>query len=69
MDDGSSYVELVRRAQFGYEGSMDELAELVRGRLQVYLYRLTLNNDLAEDLLQDTLVKMVESLKELIPGG
>lgn len=44
---------------------MNQLAQLVQGRLFAYIYRLTLNYDLAQDLLQETLLRMVESLKEL----
>jgi RNA polymerase sigma-70 factor (ECF subfamily) len=36
-----------------------------RARLQAYIYRLTLNHDLTQDLLQETLLKMVERIKEL----
>jgi RNA polymerase sigma-70 factor (ECF subfamily) len=44
---------------------MDRLAAVARGRLYAYIYRLTLNHDLAQDLLQETLLKMVESVKDV----
>jgi RNA polymerase sigma-70 factor (ECF subfamily) len=44
---------------------MERLAELVRHRLYAYIYRLTLNDDLTQDLLQETLLKMVSNLKDL----
>jgi RNA polymerase sigma-70 factor (ECF subfamily) len=44
---------------------MSDLAKLVEGRLFAYIYRLTLDYDLAQDLLQETLLKMVNSLSEL----
>lgn len=44
---------------------MERLCEAARHRLFAYLYRLTLNNDLAQDLLQETLLKMVESIGDL----
>jgi len=65
MDNDKGQIELIRRAQLGDRDSMNRLTELVEPRLFVYLYRLTLNHDLAQDLLQDTLVKMIESLNEL----
>ena len=65
MDENAGYVELIRRAQFGDQDSMNRLAELVEPRLLVYLYRLTVNYDLAQDLMQDTMLKMVESLNEV----
>jgi RNA polymerase sigma-70 factor (ECF subfamily) len=59
-------VELVKKAQLGCQGSMRELAELAEGRVRAYLYRVTLNSDLAEDLLQETMLQMVKSLKDLV---
>lgn len=56
---------LVRQAQLGDRESMDHLVAAARRRLFPYLYRLTLNHDLAEDLLQETLLKMVESIEDL----
>jgi RNA polymerase sigma factor (sigma-70 family) len=56
---------LVQQAQLGDQRSMDCLADEARRRLSPYLYRLTLNHDLAQDLLQETLLKMVESIKDL----
>ena len=65
MDMENGFVQLVRQAQLGDRVSLDRLAEGARQRLYAYIYRLTLNHDLAQDLLQDTLLKMVESIKEL----
>jgi RNA polymerase sigma-70 factor (ECF subfamily) len=65
MDKHTSYAELIRQAQLGDQQSMNQLAQLVQGRLFAYIYRLTLNYDLAQDLSQETLLRMVESLKEL----
>jgi len=61
----SSFTLLIQQARLGDRGAMDCLAETVRQRLYSYIYRLTLNHDLAQDLLQETLLKMVESIKEL----
>jgi len=44
---------------------MGQLAELAGARLQTYIFRLTLNQDLSEELCQKTLVKMVQSLETL----
>lgn len=44
---------------------MTRLAEGAEKRLYAYIYRLTLNADLTEELLQQTLLKMVESLGQL----
>ena len=65
MDAGESFNQLVRHAQLGDQRSLDRLAEAAQQRLYAYVYRLTLNHDLAQDLLQETLLKMVERIKEL----
>ena len=57
--------ELVRRAQNGEQESVECLVGLVADKLRTCLYRLTLDRDLTEDLLQETLLHMVGSLKEL----
>lgn len=65
MSNDVNYLELVRQAQLGSEESMSELIQLVKGRLFAYIYRLTLNYDLAEEFSQETMLKMLESLKRL----
>ena len=64
-DDNAGIDSLIRQAQLGNQQSMSDLARLVEGRLFAYIYRITLNYDLTQDLLQETLLKMVESLKDL----
>lgn len=61
----TGFVQLVRQAQLGDQDSTERLAEMARQRLFPYLYRLTLNHDLTQDLLQETLLKMVETLKDI----
>lgn len=65
VDNDVNYLELVRQAQLGNQESMSRLAQLAKGRVCAYIYRLTLNYDLTQDLLQETLLEMVKSLKEL----
>jgi RNA polymerase sigma factor (sigma-70 family) len=65
MDDEGSFIQLIRQAKLGDRGAMDCLAETVRQRLYGYIYRLTLNHDVTQDLLQETLMRMVESIREL----
>ena len=65
MANGPDYRVLVRRAKLGDKASMDELAHLAEPRLLAYIYRLTLREDLAQDVLQETLLEMVGSLKRL----
>ncbi len=44
---------------------MGQLAKEVEARLRTYIFRLTLSQDLSEELCQKTLVKMVQSLETL----
>ncbi|MHC4572987.1 MAG: RNA polymerase sigma factor [Planctomycetota bacterium] len=60
-----NYLELVRQAQLGSQESMNRLARLAQGRVCAYIYRLTLDNVLAQDLSQETLLEMVKSLERL----
>ena len=57
--------ELMSRAQKGDRESLGVLSAHVRRRLFVYLYRMTLDYHLAEDLVQDTVLYMIESLPRL----
>jgi DNA-directed RNA polymerase specialized sigma24 family protein len=64
-DDGCEYVQVVNRAKSGCKKSLDELVETVSPKLKTYIYRLTLDQNLTEDLLQDVLLQMVKSLGNL----
>lgn len=65
QDDNVAFTSIVSQAQRGDALSMTRLAEGAEKRLYAYIYRLTLNADLTEELLQQTLLKMVESLGQL----
>ena len=56
------FVRLVAWARAGDRDSLSRLAELAQPRLLAYIYRLTLNYDLAQELCQETLVRMVEAI-------
>lgn len=57
--------ELVSRAKKGNRESLGELSAHVRQKIFVYLYRMTLDYHLAQDLAQDTVLYMIESLPRL----
>lgn len=57
--------ELVKQAQNGDKDSINQLADMVRERLYGYIYRLTLDCDLTQDLLQETILFMLESITQL----
>ncbi len=63
--ENSQIFELVRKAQNGCSDSMDILAQQAKPVLFGYIYRITLNHSLTEDLQQETLLAMVKSLGNL----
>ncbi|MBN1362135.1 MAG: RNA polymerase sigma factor [Sedimentisphaerales bacterium] len=65
MTPEMSFVELVRHAQRGDRESIERLTAMARQRVAPYIYRLTLDHDLTGDLLQETLLKMIEALKNI----
>ncbi len=69
--DGNDCLELVKQAQLGDRASLERLAGLLRPKVYAYIYRLTLNHHLAEDLSQETLLDLVKSfsLRKLTFGS
>jgi endo-1,4-beta-xylanase len=65
MFDNSNYLQLVRQAQLGDGVSLNLLSQRVRAELCTYIYRITLDFDLTEDLSQETLMEMVRAIKSL----
>lgn len=65
MSEQQDFMELVQRAQQGDKVALDRLAELSVSRLHVYVYRLTLQEDLAQDIVQETMLEMVKILGKL----
>jgi RNA polymerase sigma factor (sigma-70 family) len=57
--------ELIRQAQLGNKDSIDRLAETVKVHLYGYIYRLTLDYDLTQDILQETILFMLQSLSQI----
>lgn len=56
---------LVAEAKLGEQASMTRLTEVVEDDLRSYIYRITLNPELTQDILQETLLQMVTSLNQL----
>ena len=65
MEKNIDYVQLVTKAQLGDKESLNRLAEVVRERLYTYVYRYTLSDELTEDIVQESILKMLEVLNEL----
>lgn len=59
------HTALVGLAQSGDHRSLEELTELARDRLLTYFNRMVRDQHLADDLVQEGLLEMIESLKTL----
>ena len=65
MGNKENYIQLVKQAQSGDGESMNRLAEAVREPLCIYVHRLTLDDALTQDILQETLLEMFKFLDKL----
>ena len=66
MDDvDNEHMRLLAEVQAGDRDSMDRLAALVRERLYPFAFRTTLDHDVTEDVLQETLVSMLRGVDSL----
>jgi RNA polymerase sigma-70 factor (ECF subfamily) len=63
--DNTALAELATKASNGCQESMALLAEHFQDDLYRYIYRLTLNQNLTEDIRQETLLQMCKSLGSL----
>ncbi len=57
--------KLVRKAQLGDKDSLNRLAEAARVRLCEYVFRLTLQEDLTQDIVQETILEMFRVFNKL----
>jgi RNA polymerase sigma-70 factor (ECF subfamily) len=65
MEHEQIWTELVKQAQKGRKEDVNKLAHEANERLCAYIYRVTLNYDLTEDMSQEVLLQMVKSLNHL----
>ncbi len=65
MEQELIWTELVRQAQKGRKEDINKLAREAEGRLCAYIYRVTLNYDLTQDISQEVLLQMIKSLNHL----
>lgn len=56
---------MVRQAQAGNMQSLSAVAEQVRRKVYTYIFRLTLDHHLTQDLTQDTVLEMIKALPKL----
>jgi RNA polymerase sigma-70 factor (ECF subfamily) len=57
--------DLVRRAKLGDKQSLGQLAQQAKVRLQTYVYRLTQREDVAQEIVQESLLEMCNVLGKL----
>ncbi|MDT8304126.1 MAG: RNA polymerase sigma factor [Sedimentisphaerales bacterium] len=57
--------ELIERAQQGDKQCLEQLARQARVRLRTYVYRMTQRDDLAQEIVQETLLEMCKVLGKL----
>lgn len=65
MGDYADHLGIIKQAQLGSRDNMSRLAEQARIRVFVYIYRITLDYHLAQDLSQETVLEMIKALKGL----
>ncbi len=58
-------IQAIRQAQAGNIQSLSAVAEQVRQKVETYIYRLTLDYHLTEDLTQETVLEMIKALPKL----
>ncbi|MHC4739404.1 MAG: RNA polymerase sigma factor [Planctomycetota bacterium] len=65
MNNNRDYIELVTQAKLGDKPSFDKLTELVQPRLYAYVYRIILQKNLAQDIVQEALLEMIKVIAKL----
>jgi len=65
MDQQLDQLELIRRAQGGDKQCLGQLAKQARPRLYTYAYRLTQKDDLAQEIVQESLLEMCKVIGKL----
>ncbi|MFC1793855.1 RNA polymerase sigma factor [Planctomycetota bacterium] len=58
-------IQTIRQAQAGNQQSLSAVAEQVRQKVYTYIYRLTLDYHLSQDLTQETVLEMIKALPQL----
>jgi RNA polymerase sigma-70 factor (ECF subfamily) len=65
MSSCEDYAELVRKAQLGDRECLTRLAEAAKVRLHEYVFRLTLQETVTQDIVQETILEMLRVFKKL----
>ncbi len=65
MNTGTDYIELVKKAQLGDRQCLNRLAEAAREHLKEYVQRLTLEQDVTDDIVQESVLEMFKVFGKL----
>ena len=65
MINHKEHAELIKQAQLGDKGSLSRLAEVARVHLREYVWRVTLQEDLTEDIVQESILEMFKVFNKL----
>lgn len=65
MDSVENYSELVEQSRLGDVESLNSLIELVRGKLYTHIYRIMLDHEQTRDIVQETMLSMLECIDKL----
>ncbi len=65
MINHKEHAELIKKAQLGDRESLNRLAEAARVNLREYVFRLTLREDLTEDIVQESILEMFKVFDKL----
>lgn len=65
MENNIDYIELVQKAQVGDKECLNRLIEVFRGRLYTYVYRLVLDHEQTQDIVQEAMLEMFKFLNKL----
>ncbi|MHC4316786.1 MAG: RNA polymerase sigma factor, partial [Planctomycetota bacterium] len=65
MEEVNIPIELISQAQLGNKDSLDSLVDIVWAPLKSYIYRRTLDDNLTEDIVQDSIIELMKMIGRL----
>ncbi len=65
MNTSTDYIELVKKAQLGDRQCLNRLAEAAKLHLQEYVQRLTLEEEVTDDIVQESVLEMFKIFGKL----
>ena len=65
MTQPTETIQLVEQARLGSKDAVERLAELATGRLRAHVYRLTLREDVTQEIVQESVLEMLRVIGNL----